>query len=390
MFAIVFCWLFVLARAHENNSRIVTIASGKVRGYKDKEYDIFVFNGIPYATAPRGPNKFKAPLSAPVWDKIFEATNAHVMCPQNQMFKGSEFSKHNIREDCLVANIYVPNTNEKKLPVLVDIHGGGYQMGYGNMLTLNKLVNTKRVIVVNFNYRLGVYGFLCLGTRDVPGNAGMKDIVALLRWVKNNIAAFGGNPSEVTVSEYSAGPSAVQLLLLSPTAKDLFKRAIPENGPNLSIYSIQADPIEVAKKYAKKFNFHNANIYALENFYKTLSIQGLSKENLDVEENMQFVPCIERDLGEEPFLLYSPYDLSNMGSAANIPILYGFTNMKWMKKKEQFEYWNSKINEDFFQFLPIDLKFQNEIEKESVSATAKEFYFGKELLNYNKNSVKCL
>nr|XP_053602942.1 cholinesterase-like isoform X1 [Plodia interpunctella] len=174
------------------------------------------------------------------------------MCPQNQMFKGSEFSKHNIREDCLVANIYVPNTNEKKLPVLVDIHGGGYQMGYGNMLTLNKLVNTKRVIVVNFNYRLGVYGFLCLGTRDVPGNAGMKDIVALLRWVKNNIAAFGGNPSEVTVSEYSAGPSAVQLLLLSPTAKDLFKRAIPENGPNLSIYSIQADPIEVAKKYAKK------------------------------------------------------------------------------------------------------------------------------------------
>lgn len=141
---------------------------------------------------------------------------------------------------------------------MVNIHGGGYAAGYGNLEKPYSIVKEGNVVAVTFNYRLGIVGFLCLGTADVPGNAGLKDMVALLRWVKENIRSFGGNPDDVTIDGCSAGSSAVDLLVLSETTKGLFNKVIAQSGSSISTWSVQQNPIEVAKAQAIRMNFSNA------------------------------------------------------------------------------------------------------------------------------------
>lgn len=120
-------------------------------------------------------------------------------------------------------NVHTPDTEDKSLPVEVYVHGGGFQIGYGDMLVPKALMVAHNIIAVTLNYRLGIHGFLSLGTEDVPGNGGMKDIVVALRWVKNNIANFGGDPDDVTAAGNSAGAAAVDLLMLSKSAEGLIK-----------------------------------------------------------------------------------------------------------------------------------------------------------------------
>lgn len=135
-----------------------------------------------------------------------------------------------MKEDCLIANVYIPDTEDKNLPVYVYVHGGAFQLGWSNMLVPKALVSEHTIIIVTFNYRVGIHGFLCLGTEDAPGNAGMKDQVALLRWVKKNIPNFGGNPDDVTIGGHSSGSASVDLLMLSKSAEGLFNKVIPESG----------------------------------------------------------------------------------------------------------------------------------------------------------------
>ncbi|XP_059049036.1 putative inactive carboxylesterase 4 [Achroia grisella] len=227
--------------------------------------NIFVFYGIPYAKAPTGPNRFQAPLPAPVWTETLDAVNKYVACPQPNQFLEMYRLKYNMQEDCLIANVYVPNTSttNQKLPVVVYVHGGAFHVGLGDLSTPKNLVQSKNVIVVTFNYRLGVHGFLCLGTKYVPGNAGMKDQIALLQWVKKNVANFGGNSKDITLVGYSAGATSVDLLLLSPLAKGLFNKVIVESGSNTVVWSVQQDPLKNAKDYAKLLNFTNIDDFLL-------------------------------------------------------------------------------------------------------------------------------
>lgn len=280
----------------------------------------------------------------------------------------------------------MPNTNEKNLPVVVYVHGGAFQVGYGNLATPKRLVKSNKVIAVTFNYRLGIHGFLCLGTKDIPGNAGMKDQVAALRWVNKNIAAFGGNPDEVTIAGYSAGAASVDLLQLSPSAKGLFKRVIPESGSNLNVFTIQSDPVETAKNYAKVLNFTNiSDLDALEQFYKTAPFEMLTLDSFlsEPDSTFRFPPCVERDVGEEMFLVESPMDILRKGNYEKLPMLYGFANMEGLFRVPSFQDFSNKMNSRFSDFLPADLQFANENEKEEVSKIIKEFYFGNNPVDHN-------
>ncbi|CAH2099671.1 unnamed protein product [Euphydryas editha] len=379
---VIFSCLIFSVICDDPESLTVHLNQGIVRGYRDLNDGIFAFYGIPYAKAPTGPDKYKAPLSPPVWSEPFEALEKDIICPQADVWK--EFLKNvNIREDCLVANIYVPEKSNKNLPVVVYVHGGAYIMGYGNLLTPKKLVKSKKVIVVTFNYRLGAHGFLCLGTEDIPGNAGMKDQVALLRWVKKNIAEFGGDPDEVTIAGYSAGSSSVDLLMISKMAHGLFKRVIPESGANTAAFSVQRDPVENAKEFAKMLNFDNVeDFYALENLYKTVPYEKLFAPNLTdrTDSTFLFSPCVERDLGEEMFLDDDPINILKSGKYEKLPMLYGFAQMEGLLRMAQFDSWKDRMNEKFSDFLPADLKFKDEIEKERVANEIKDFYFGKNLI----------
>ncbi|KAL0849963.1 hypothetical protein ABMA28_011883 [Loxostege sticticalis] len=378
--------LCATAQSAERVERIVRIAQGPIRGYKEPGENVFSFYGIPYATAPTGPHRFKAPLPAPSWLTTFEATNKDIICPQAVTPEMMAILGQNkvLQENCLIANVFVPDTTETNLPVVVYVHGGAYQVGHGNFLTANELLKEKPVILVTFNYRLGIHGFLCLGTEDAPGNAGMKDQVALLRWVKNNIATFGGNPDDVTIAGYSAGSSSVDLLMLSPSTKGLFNKVIPESGANLAAFSVQIDPIENAKEYAKKFNVTNVDdVFALEDFYRTAPLEDLFTDSFMTRKDSVFVfsPCVERKTSEEPFLLESPYAILSSGKYEKVPILYGFANMEGLMRTQYFDTWKDSMNEKFSDFLPADLQFKNDDEKENVAKQVKEFYFGDKLIS---------
>ncbi|CAH2229600.1 jg27432 [Pararge aegeria aegeria] len=319
----------------------------------------------------------KGPLPPPVWSEVFEAVDREIMCPQNNLFGMLPTSK-TMQEDCLTASIYVPETNKKNIPVVVYVHGGAYVMGWGNMIKPKNFVKSKRVIAVTFNYRLGAHGFLCLGTKDVPGNAGMKDQVALLRWVQNNIAKFGGDPDEVTIAGYSAGSSAVDLLMISKLTDNLFKRVIPESGANTAVFSVQVDPIKNAKEYANLISSKNFDdLDALEKFYKTVSYDELYSGNVINRTDSIFCmsPCVERDLGEEIFLDDSPFNILKSGNYKKLPMLYGFANMEGLFRVPLFDNWKSLMNAKFSDFLPADLKFNSDAEKEQVAEEVKRFYF---------------
>ncbi|XP_041972174.1 esterase FE4-like [Aricia agestis] len=362
----------------------VNIKQGTVRGYKSD--GVFKFYGIPYATAPAGTDKYKAPLPPPTWQEVFEATKRHIACPQPNLrfFK----TKLIFKDDCLIANVHVPDTDRRNLPVVVYIHGGAFQIGYGDRDTPNTLVKNNEIIAVTFNYRLGPYGFLCLGTTDVPGNAAMKDQVALLRWVQENIASFGGDPKSVTIAGCSAGGSSVDLHMVSKMSRGLFHRAIAGSGACTATFSLQTDPIGNAKFYAKLLGFDTKHsndtndAERLSAFYKNTSLSALSSVVVmgKPDASVAFTPCIEKNVGQEMFLDSYPF---TSGDYRPVPMLFGFTSMEGMLRMFFFRKYENLMNRNFSYFLPDNLAFESTEERQEVADRLKHFYFGNRTIDMN-------
>lgn len=283
-------------------------------------------------------------------------------------------------EDCLTVNVFVPNTDTTNLPVMFYIHGGGFQIGHGNWDRPVGFVDYKKnVIAVTFNYRLGPHGFMCMGTPDIPGNAGIRDQIAALKWVRDNIAAFGGNPDEITIAGCSAGGASVDLHMLSKLTKGMYKRVITQSGANIGAFAVQIDPTENAREYAKNINYDGPDdIDEIENFYKTISYERLVSYNLGehIDVNVRMAPCLERDLGYDRYLEDTPINIIKAGDYVRYPTLYGWANMEGLYRILQFDEWKVKMNEDFSNFIPTDLKFESDEQKKEVAQKVKEFYFG--------------
>jgi len=198
-----------------------------------------VYRGIPYAAPPVGDLRWKAPQPAASWKGVRQATEFANGCMPTPSPVLPPIYKFVVApsqsEDCLYLNVWTPAySTGDKLPVMFSIHGGGFKIGSGVLDGEN--LARKGVVLVTINYRLGVFGFFALPelTAESPhhasGNYGLMDQIAALQWVKKNIAAFGGNPKNVTIFGVSAGSAAVNLLTASPLAKGLFERAIGESG----------------------------------------------------------------------------------------------------------------------------------------------------------------
>lgn len=251
-------------------------------------------------------------------------------------------------------------------------------MGFGNWEKPKQFVESKKVVAVTFNYRLGPHGFLCMGTEDIPGNAGIKDQVAALRWVKANIADFGGNPDDVTIAGCSAGGASVDLLMLSKSTKGLFNKVIGLSGANIASFGVQVDPIENAKFYAEKINYPGGDFDSLEEFYLSVPFEQLLSYSLlaNKDHAVKFSPSIESDLGIERFLDDGPTNIIKSGNYVRYPMIYGFTNMEGLYRIGEYETWKNEMNENFTQFIPADLHFESTEEKETLAKEIKHFYFG--------------
>lgn len=218
------------------NTAIVATTKGKIRGY---EYDgMTIFKGVPYAKARR----FHKPEEMDSWDNVLECTSYGYVCPLRSMDKpnGELLVPHRywiMNEDCQNLNIWTPGCDAGKRPVLVWLHGGGYEAGSSIehfAYEGESMCKLGDVVVVSINHRLNILGYLDLsqyGEEYVnSGNAGTDDIIAALRWIRDNIAAFGGDPDHVTVMGQSGGGAKVTTLLQSKDADGLFHAGIIMSG----------------------------------------------------------------------------------------------------------------------------------------------------------------
>ncbi|KAJ8032065.1 Cholinesterase [Holothuria leucospilota] len=195
--------------------------------------EIESFYGIPYAEPPVGPLRFKPPLPKEQLDSPFEAIKVGRSCMQpDPEAHGLRLTNEELSEDCLFLDVIVPKSKPEKAHVFVSIHGGGFtvgagQMSLGNFLTFAAYSN---IIVVSFNYRLGPLGFLTTDDELIPGNLGLLDQQLALKWVNENIEAFGGDPTKASIGGVSAGSASVAFHTLSPGSKGLFQNAIMQSG----------------------------------------------------------------------------------------------------------------------------------------------------------------
>ena len=233
---------------------MVDTALGKVQGLTDD--GILEFLGIPYAAPPIGTLRFKPPQPAEPWEGIHDAVTMGAPCMQMYSPSGprtTDFTRQIQtifptqgeakidNEDCLFLNVWTPAADSGKRPVMVWFHGGGYAYGSGGWPVYDgrNLAEKGNVVVITVNHRLNVFGYLYLGDRfgdefAASGNAGNLDLVASLEWVRDNVAAFGGDPGKVTIMGESGGGSKVSHMLATPAAHGLFHRAVIQSGPGVT------------------------------------------------------------------------------------------------------------------------------------------------------------
>ncbi|KPJ21083.1 Cholinesterase [Papilio machaon] len=316
----------------------VRISDGILEGeVTDNKYGgkIYCFRGIPYAQPPLGDLRFKAPQPVKPWNGVRDAKKLGNECYQyNVVF--SKVAKQG-SEDCLYVNVFSPNLKPTKpLPVMVFIHGGGFTGGSGSdeFYGPNYLIRHD-VIIVTLNYRLEILGFLCLDTEDVPGNAGMKDQVAALRWVQKNISNFGGDPNNVTIFGESAGGGSVSLHLLSPMSKGLFKRAIPQSGIATAHWATGFMVKERSLQLARELGCNSKDEKEIYEFFKALPVEALVNKHITVtyaETNKEvfivpFSIVVEKQFGNnERFMIGEPIEiLRNYGIHEGVDVMEGYT-----------------------------------------------------------------
>ncbi len=228
---LVMSFILRTANAATSDPSLVRTQQGVVQGVVQSTFRAFL--GIPYAAPPVGNLRWKPPQAHAPWSTTLQATKAGSSCPQT----ATPFGQASTNEDCLFLNVYTPNPVTANAPVMVWIHGGAFVAGEGSDYNPGATLVAQGAVVVTINYRLGAFGFLALPSLSAEdangssGNYGLQDQQFALRWVHDNIAAFGGNPNNVTIFGESAGGFSVCANIASPDAHGLFQRAITESGP---------------------------------------------------------------------------------------------------------------------------------------------------------------
>lgn len=246
-FAALLASALCLAAAPRPNAPVVTTPQGRLAGATLAD-GVRVFRGIRYAKPPIGAARWTPPVAAPAWKGTRDATVFGPACFQPKYPSASVYSDDppTMSEDCLSLNVWTPKAADKA-PVMVWIHGGALSAGYsGSAMYEAANIAAKGVVVVSFNYRLGALGFLAHpglsaeSPHGVSGNYGLLDQIAALEWVKRNIAAFGGDPANVTIFGESAGGLSVMDLLASPLARGLYGKAIAESAYMINTPELKA------------------------------------------------------------------------------------------------------------------------------------------------------
>jgi para-nitrobenzyl esterase len=337
----------------------VETKSGKIRGIADN--GINVFKGIPYAESPEGEGRFLAPSKLQPWTGIRDAfefgnramqdDNAFGLNPALvKLFAGRTLPP--MSENCLVLNVWTPAVNDgRKRPVMFWCHGGAFISGSGDSPWYDgtNLCRKGDVVVVTINHRLGALGYLYLGEFGeefaASGNAGMLDIVAALQWVRDNIAAFGGDAGNVTIFGESGGGAKVSVLMAMPAAHGLFHKAIIQSGPAVEMAS-RDDAAETARQLLSELELSADKVSELRRIpapriaqAQAAVLKKVSMMSFSNRRRVGFNPVIDGEhLPGGPFAPTAP------AISANVPLMIG-TNKDEMTLFFGFAPWLDGLDE---------------------------------------------
>jgi para-nitrobenzyl esterase len=303
---------------------IVETKSGQVEGERGAGTGLAGFTrwrGIPYARAAR----FSAPKPVEPWQGVRAAKRFGRQCPQQYGAKVNPeyLDSENFGEDCLHLNVWTPEGGSPGAkPVMVWIHGGAFMAGSANPYDASALATEGDIVVVTINYRVGVLGFVnfgeALGLPAIPSNIGLRDQIAALEWVRDNIAGFGGDPARVTICGQSAGSMSVSLLMLAPKARGLFHAAIMQSGAVSLIHSRERS-LQDARRYAELLDLDQGGLERLRTMDLATLIEAQGKLGKELKNGIPAAPWYDGDL------LPASHATAHAHEVARVPLLAGST-----------------------------------------------------------------
>lgn len=324
------------ARRREARRRLdpeVQTRHGRIVGSQSR--GVSVFRGIPYARPPVGPLRFQPPQPVEPWTKARRATRPGSVAVQAALpfFRFVNAGAARQSEDCLHLNVFTPALDDAPRPVFVWIHGGAFLVGSGSTPIYDGSVLARRgdMVVVTINYRLGALGYVHLDGVAGPefaesANLGVRDQIAALEWVRDNIAQFGGDPNNVTVCGQSAGAMSIASLLGAPRARALFHRAILQSGAARNVISRETAD-EIGDRFLWELRDVGRNPEALGEVpvERILRAQGtINRELMNAVDLMVLLPCVDGRLITE-----HPLDAVGRGKTADIGMMIGTTLEEW-------------------------------------------------------------
>ncbi|MCW3082241.1 carboxylesterase family protein [Segetibacter sp.] len=322
LFAIQLTQISVAQSTSRSSSPVVKTVNGLVEGTVEQS-GVFSFKGIPFAAPPVGDLRWKEPQPVKNWTGKLDAKQFGSHGMQTKVFGDMGFRTKGMSEDCLYLNVWTPSTTKKGLPVLVYFYGGGFVAGDGSEARYDgESMAAKGIVAVTLNYRLGVFGFMSHPelTKESPhkasGNYGVLDQAAALKWVQQNIAAFGGDPKRVTIAGESAGSVSVSAQMASPLSKNLIAGAIGESGSLLG--TLPAAPLAKGEQTGVEFaKTVGANSLA--------ELRALPADKL-LQSAATFGPFRFAMTIDGYFFPKDPMEIYKAGEQAHVPLLAGWNS----------------------------------------------------------------